>query len=412
MSNDIDIKKHTIVEISVIRVLVVILQLVFLKIYSHYSSFYELGFLYFLLTISYSVTAIFFVPLDYFQQSNLYNLKRGKLSLKSFFSINQVILKWSFACLFVGEVICFFFKSGICFELLLVVFYALSTYFVNLLRGFINNLEHRRQAIYCLGIEYVLKIVFYILFIHFFKSSSLIILSSLLAASLTTLIILIYLTLKLDEYRFENVKKFSVKEIFNASYPISISSLLNWVQLQSYTLLLVPFGLTEIVGIYATVANIGSGGMNAYSTIFSQLFIPNIYKTEGAFIKKYIIYGIISICFILLVSILFSKLIVELLTKESLVKYSLIIVYGILTEAGNFLIGALTIYLSVHNITRVSIRVSIIGIAVFFISFFIMHLIHCIGIFTIGLPMVLTQLTIFFGLFFVMHKNELKYHYD
>src|ERR1700693_408497 len=139
------LKKTTIIEISIVRVIIVIAQLLFLKIYTHYTSVHELGIFYFLLTISYSLNAFLLVPLDYFQQSQLYKLKSDGISLKSFYQINVWVLKLILALLIFGSAVCIFIKPDFCYILILIILYALSTYFGNLLRGIINNLEKRRQ---------------------------------------------------------------------------------------------------------------------------------------------------------------------------------------------------------------------------------------------------------------------------
>jgi O-antigen/teichoic acid export membrane protein len=403
--SDTSLKRSTMIEVSVIRALVVVFQLVFLKIYSNYTSAYELGIYYFLLTASYSVNAFLLVPLDYFQQSQLYVLKNANFSLSSFYPINLFAGKLILGLLIVGNLVCLIVNPQYCYTLNLIILFAISTYAVTLLRGIINNLEHRRKAIYCLLLEYVLKIGFFLLYIHFFKPSSVIILFSLLSASFITLIVLFILFLRLTEYKVATLKQFDIKDIFKFSYPISVSAVINWVQTQSYALVLVPLGLAEVVGIYATVANVGQGGMNAYSTIFAQLFVPNIYKSKGEYLKIYLRNAILSILFVVACSALFSKYIVLLLTKADFVKYALVILYGVACEAGNFLISALTIYLTLHNITKATLKMSFIGLIAFLISFLTLYLLHFVSVYTIGIPMVLTQGVIAFGLFLVAKKK-------
>jgi O-antigen/teichoic acid export membrane protein len=398
------LKKSTIIEVSSIRILVVVFQLVFLKIYSNYTSAYELGIFYFLLTASYSLNAFLLVPLDYFQQSQLYLLKNAGNSLRSFFPINKLLLRAIAILLIISNVVCCFIKPAYCLTISVIILLALSTYGVTLLRGIINNLEHRRKAIYCLLLEYVLKVVFFYIYIHFYPASAATILISLLSASVFTFFILFFLFVKLPEFKFKGRKEFDLKDIFHFSYPISISSVINWIQLQSYSLILVPLGLTEVVGTYATIANVGSGGMNAYSTIFSQLFVPNLYKTNGAYIKIYLRNALLSILGILIGGALFSHLIINLLTKHDFAKYAIVIVYGIACEGGNFLISALTIYLTLHNITKVTVKMSFIGLITFLIAFFVLYWFKAISIYTVGIPMVMAQVAIALGLVFESKK--------
>jgi O-antigen/teichoic acid export membrane protein len=404
--SELSVKKSTIIEVAVIRALVVVFQLVFLKIYSNNTSADELGVYYFLLTASYSLNAFLLIPLDYYQQSQLYHLKAEEKSLRSFYPINQFVAKLTGSLLVLGNIICYFINPQYCYAITLITMFAISTYGVTLFRGIINNLEHRRAAIYCLLIEYVLKIVFFLIIIQFHKPSSLVILGSLLSASLVSFLVLFILVIRLTEFKFESIKPIHLKDVFKFSYPISISAVINWIQTQSYSLILVPLGLPEVVGIYATVANVGQGGMNAYSTIFAQIFVPNLYKSKGKYIGVYLRNAVLSIIFVLLVSALFSKTIITLLTKPEFAMYAMVILFGIACEAGNFLSGALTIYLTLHNVTKATLTMSFVGLITFVVCFSLLYVFHFISVFTIGIPMVITQIVIAAGLF-IISRNKI-----
>jgi O-antigen/teichoic acid export membrane protein len=404
MSDDA-LKKSTMAEVAIVRVFVVICQLVFLKVYTHYVSLYELGIYYFLFTISYSLNAFVLVPLDYFQQSQLYKFKQLNISLRSLFYINKLIIRLALILMLVSCGICAFIKPELCLLMLLVILLSVSTYGVSMTRGIINNLELRRQAIYTLLFETVAKVLIFLVLLQFLKPTALLILSSMLCASAISLILLFILLKRLPEYKAPNLIKFNIKDIFHFAYPISIGAVINWIQLQSYTLVLVPLGFVEAVGIFGTVANIGSSGMNACSTVFSQLFVPNIYKSNGTYITIYIRNAVFAILFVLTCSTLLSDIIVGLLTKASLIPYSKILIYGILTEGGNFLIGSLTIYFTIHNFTKSTIKMSLLGLVIFFISFFTLFALQKISPFTLGIPMVLTQYVIAGGLFLLVYKH-------
>lgn len=401
-------KKTEIIEVSSVRILVVILQLVFLKIYTNYTSVYELGIYYFLFTLSYSLNAFLLVPLDYFQQSQLYALKNENYSIRSFFKINIWVAKFTFITLLIGLIICLLVDNQYIVVLPIIIILALSTYMVTLLRGIINNLEKRRFAIYTLLMESVLKIAFFYIVKCYFNPDAITILVSILLSSLVTLLILFLVIKSLDEFKNEKIKKFSPKEIFHFSYPISVGAVVNWLQLQGYRMILVPLGLVEVVGIYGTVANVGTSGMNALSTVYSQLFVPNLYKSEGAYIKTYLKYAFLSIAVVLSVGYFLSDIIISVLTKSEFVKYSCLIVFGILSEGGNFLIAGLTIYLTLQNLTKVSMIASITGLIVFFLSFITLYLIEKINVYTIGLPIVLTQFVITFYLGLIVYKINRK----
>jgi O-antigen/teichoic acid export membrane protein len=402
--SDLSVKKSTIIEIALIRALVVVFQLVFLKVYSNYASAHELGIYYFLLTASYSLNAFLLVPLDYFQQSQLYGLKNDGFSLRSYWPINVFVIKLSLILLIFGNIICYLAEPQYCSTITIITLFSVSTYAVTLLRGVINNLEHRRAATYCLLLEYTLKIAFFYLYIQFYKPSSLLILGSLLSASIVSFFILLILFVKLTEYKFTAIKEFELANVFVFSYPISISAVINWIQTQSYSLILVPLGLAEVVGIYATVANVGQGGMNAYSTIFAQIFVPNIYKSKGSYIKVYLRNALLSVMFVLVCSALFSPTIITFLTKSEFAKYALVILFGVACEAGNFLIAALTIYLTLHNITKATLKMSVVGLITFLITFSLLYTLKFVSVYTIGIPMVATQMVIAIGLYITAQR--------
>jgi O-antigen/teichoic acid export membrane protein len=399
------LKKTFIIEIASIRVLTVIFQLVFLKAYTHYTSLYELGIYYFLFTIAYALNAFLLVPLDYFQQSKLYKLKSESASLKSFYLINAWVLKFALCLLIVSDIICYFINPKVCLVIALLTFLSLSIYFVNLLRGFINNLENRRYASYTLLIETICKILFFLLYNYLFGSSALVILSAMLSASLLSFVILFIFLTSLPEFKLPQINYFIPKEIIAFSYPMSIGAVINWIQLQSYSLILVPLGFVESVGIFGTMANVGSSGMNACSTIFAQLYVPNIYKSNGTYIKKYLRMALLAIAFVFTVSALSSKIIIGLVTKHELVKYSLLILFGILTEAGNFIISGLSVYVTIHNLTKTTLKLSLMGVLVFFLSFIMLYAFKYINVYTLGIPMVITQLIICLGLYAIVHKK-------
>lgn len=403
--NNSKLKKSIIVEVSIVRVIVIICQLIFLKVYTHYTSLYELGIYYFLFTISYSLNAFVLVPLDYYQQSQLYRIKNENKSLKSFYSINKIVFKITSIILITTCVVTFSIQRQLWFVPAIIILLALSTYFVNLIRGILNNLERRRQATYTLLFEITNKLIFFFLLIQFFKPSACVILGSMLSASLLSLVLLFVLAIKLPEYRFSERAVFKLREIFHFAYPISIGAVINWIQLQSYSLFLVPLGFVEAVGIFGTLSNIGSTGMNACSTVFAQLYVPNLYNSNGLYIRTYVKNAILLILLVFAGSIFLSGTIVTLATKASLLHYSKIILYGILTEGGNFLIGCLTIYLTIHHLTKSTLKMSIVGLMLFLVTFLFIYLLHIVTPYTLGIPMILTQFVISGGLFLLVNKN-------
>lgn len=397
-------KKSLYIEVTFIRILAVVAQLFFLKFYTHYISAFNLGIYVLLNTISYSLNAFVFVPLDFFQQSNLYKLKTNQESIKSYLTINKLIFKYLAIVVAIALVICFFIKPDFIIYIPFVVLYATSLYLVTSIRGMINNLEKRRAAIYCILIEIVARVLFFYFFIHFFQPNGLVLFGATLSASLSILIVLFFIFRNLSEYKFDKIYHFENGKILRFCYPISVSAVINWIQIQGYSLVLGPLGLVEIVGIYGTVSGVGAAGMGAGCSVYSQIFTPNIYKSHGAYIKTYCKNALLLIGVVLIGGLAFSKLFIPLMTKPEFGKYAYIMGYGILIEGGSLLIGALTSFLTINNMTKATLKASILNLVCFVSMFVFIYLLKLINIYSIGLPIVISQFAVTFYLYLMVSK--------
>ncbi|QEH07210.1 hypothetical protein [Sulfurospirillum multivorans] len=401
------INKVVFFEIIFFRSLSIVLQLVFLKLYSNYLSVYELGIYYLLVTLSYSINAFLLVPLDYFQQSKLHYLKSAQKSLRSFLPLNKQIFYIVVFLMVLTECTIFFIDSSLLFTVLLIFLLSPLFYFNTVVRGFLNNLDYRRNAIYTLVGEGFIKISFFLLLIQYFNASAVLLLVATILATFCISVILYLLLRKKEEYLIPEKATFSSQEVFHFSYPISISAIINWIQMQGYRVLLAPLGYIEIMGLYTTVSNVGQSGMNAASVIYSQLFVPNLYKTNGKDIFGYtkIAFGVILV--VILVSTFFSKEIVTLLTNSFFSQYSYLIFYGILAEGSNMIIGGLSIYLMIHNLTAKTIVASWAGLITFIVSFGFLYFLNIFSVWTIGLPIIFSQLgVVIYMIYLVFYKYK------
>ena len=401
------INKVVFFEIVFFRSIAILLQLLFLKLYSNYLSVYELGIYYLFVTLSYSINAFLLVPLDYFQQSKLNYLKSAQKSLRSFLPLNKHMFYILISLMLVTESIMFFIDHTLIVTVLLIYILSISFYFNTLVRGFLNNLDYRRNAIYTLVGEGILKISFFLLLIQYFNASAVLLLCITIVATFCMSSILYLLLQKKEEYLIAEKITFSASEVFHFSYPISIGAIINWIQTQGYRVLLAPLGYIEIMGLYATVANVGQSGMNAASIIYSQLFVPNLYKTNGKDISGYTKMAFLVILVVILISVFFSKDIVALLTNSFFSQYSYLIFYGILAEGSNMIIGGLSIYLTIHNLTIKTIVASWVGLITFIVSFGLLYFLNIFSVWTIGIPIVLSQLgVVIYMLYLVSYKYK------
>jgi O-antigen/teichoic acid export membrane protein len=163
-------------------------------------------------------------------------------------------------------------------------------------------------------------------------------------------------------------------------------------------------GFAEMVGIFATIASIGSAGMAAAATIFSQAFSPNIYKTSGEYTATYLRNAALLIGGIVLVTIVLGELIVALATSPNFEPYWNVMLFGVLTDASNLLIGALAIHITLTGSTKKIMNMSFVGVAALALSFSILFLTKNINAFTIGVPLIFSQLVVVAYMFWNFRK--------
>lgn len=378
--------------ISSSRVIIILSQFVYIKLYTKYLTNYELGIYFFLMTVSYSLNAVLFVPVDYYQQSKIYKSIENNISLKTYLIFNKKMILYIVSVVILILIPFLFINRLIALYILVSFLVSIFSYMTGALRGLLNNLEHRRVVVINMSVEALTKVLFFYIAVHFMMPNSLTLFVSNIGALVLCFLLLGCNTWSLHIFHGGLIKEVKLKEIFIFSYPLSIGAVINWIQVQGYRMILVPLGFVEMVGIFATVSNIGTAGMSAYSSIFTQLFIPNIYKTHGRYVKIFIRNAVLSIAVIILMSYFLSDIIVNIATKTEFITYSNIILFGIITEGSNLVLGALGIYLAIKNKTLLGLKMSFLGLISMMIVFTFIFLFKIINVYTIGLPIVISQI--------------------
>src|SRR3546814_13735551 len=100
------------------------------------------------------------------------------------------------------------------------------------------------------------------------------------------------------------------------AYPISVSAVCNVLQLQTYRVLYVWFGVPATAAIYAVVSNLGAAGMSAISSVFSQMFLPRVYASRGTYLGTYVRNGLIAALLLAIGAALLAKPLLHFLTKD------------------------------------------------------------------------------------------------
>lgn len=380
--------------VPLVRLLAILGQLVYVKIYSRHLSNYELGIYFYLMTISYSLNALVFVPVDYYQQSKIYPFRDADISLRAFLHFNKTLLLGIGGVTLLLALPCLFAGRTVAGEALECAVMSVALYVTGAFKNLLNNLDHKLMVAALFLLEVGLKAVLFYVALWLLPPRAVSLLGTNIAALLIVLPILIWVAHRRRVFSSGSAHTIDYKEVVQFSYPLSIGAVANWMQSQGYRLVLVPLGYTEIVGIYATVANIGVTAMSAVSVLYGQLYSPRLYQSHGGYLKTYLQGACILIGAVLLVGLLFSDRMIPLLTRHDLGRYSRLMLYGIGTEAGNFLVGALAIYMTIKNQTKAIMTGSFLGVGVVAVSTAAVCLLRTANVYTIGLPIVLAQASV------------------
>lgn len=396
------------VYISFSRAIIIFCQFIYIKLYTNYLIDYELGIYFFLITVSYSLNAFLFVPVDYYQQSKIYPSIASNISLKTYLVFNKKLISYVLLLATLAIIAFLFVMKSIAIYISITVLMSILLYMNTALRGLLNNLEHRKIVAGNMSLEALFKVIFFYVSVYLIQPTSITLFVSNVVALFLCLLLMSYNTRSLKLFRGGLMKEVTLREVFVFSYPISIGAVINWVQVQGYRMLLVPLGFAEVVGIYSAVSGIGMAGMSAYSMIYNQIFIPIIYKTDGRYVKVFIRNALFAIGVIIFISYFLSDIIVKIATKSEFLKYSKIILYGIITEGSNLICGSLGIYLAIKNRTLLGMKVSLLGLMSMAIGFSSIFLINIINVYSIGLPIIISQVTVVLWAFYYVYMKESK----
>lgn len=394
--------------VAILRMVAIVGQVALVKLYTHYLSPAELGQYFFWLTISYFLNALLFVPMDYFQQAEVFHLKRQGHSLGGLLQMNRRMMALVVLATVLVAGITSVIRIAVLPSILSAIALSVLLYFSTAVKNFLNNHDDQVLVVLMLVIEIPIRVA---TFMATVKTGFVGPLSPIFSTSTAYLLTA---TAVLYRVRFHvrtfpgNPKVVSAGVLTKFCAPISLGAIMNWLQLQGYRLVLVPLGYAEPVGLYATTAQIGTNGMNAAGTIYQQIYMPKIYQTHGKYLRKYLLGLASAIVVVLLVSITFRTQIVRLLTNGRFAAYSSLILYGILTEAGNFLVSALVVRLTIDHNTKVQINANVIAVVAVVALFVALFWGHALNVYTIGLPLVLAQVIVVSYLVIKAEMSEWK----
>lgn len=390
---------------SVARLIVIIFQLINVKIYTNYLNAEQLGIYFFLLAVSYSANALLFVPVDYYQQANLSKIIANAGGAKPLLRFN-IKLVFLYVCCSLFVVAAFaLVRSDYLLHVVLVVALSIFMYATQALRNTLNNLEHRN----CVSISFIqeacIRVLIFLMLVYFFKADESLLIVSWIVALGASGSYLYFRANKFKIFTGANEVLIEVKEVFKFSYPFSIGAACNWLQLQGYRLVLVPLGFAEEVGVFATLSSIGSAAIGAVSLVYSQQFTPLIYKSSGQFTVKYMKGALAVIVAVALVSTVLGEYVVRVLTNPSFEQHWKLILFGVITDGSNLIIGALVIYITLTGKTKIMMSSSAVGLLVTIFCFGLIYIFSALSIFSIGIPLLISQWIVALYLYVCLYKK-------
>jgi len=387
------------------RALVIIFQLINISLYTNNLHAEQLGIYFFLLTVSYSANALLFVPIDYYQQANLSRVISEYGGARSLLNFNGRMVGGYlvFASLLIA--ICMTVAQYYVIHLLLAAVLSLLLYVVQALRNTLNNLEYRNCVSVSFVQEAVLKVLLFFFLIQYFIADEVFLIIAWIVSLLVSAIYLFFRTLKHRIFLSTTDHVVCSKEVFSFSYPFSIGAVCNWLQLQGYRLILVPLGYAEEVGIFATLASIGSAAIGAASLIYSQQFTPLIYKTGGKYTGTYLKGAAVVTLVVALGSYMVGDYLVAALASAIFEEHWRLLLFGVVTDAGTLFIGALSIHITLTAHTKKIISSSTVGLLSMVVSFVLLYWVNQISLVTIGVPLLVSQWLVVAYMYWCFKKN-------
>ena len=401
-------KRQSLIENGIViglRLLSIAVGFAYIKIYTNNLSTEEIGRYFYLVTLSYVMNAIIFVPIDYYMQAKL-ALSDKVIPFGALWKLNKVVCFIALIlCLFVGLPLLYLGKIHAT-DIFGIYVTSVLFYLCSSSRGLLNNRGFKVFVVMMLVFEGGARLGLFMLVANYGNATSGALLYSSILAFLLEFLIIGFFSLKRLEYNWLNEGFDDFKTVFGSSYAISVSAICNLAQLQSYRLMYVWAGAPATAAIYVVVTNLGSAGMGAISSVYSQIFLPKIYASKGVFTLTYIRNALILALIVGIGATLTGKYLLLFLTKNDYIEYANAIGFGVLVEAGNLVIGAATVYLMLNNAAKSAIFCNIAAALGSMAGGYLALYFWPENAFAIGVPIALSQ--IFIGAFLIVHVIRLQ----
>jgi O-antigen/teichoic acid export membrane protein len=387
------------------RGLVILFQLINVKLYTNYLDASQLGVYFFLLSVSYSANALLFIPLDYYQQANLFRIRQATGGLQPILILNQKMSALYAGCSLLIFLVCCVIWPDHTVNIILIILLAYALYAVQALRNTLNNLEYRNYVSISFIQEAVMKVIFFYLMVKVLNADASLMLIAWLASLVLTGGYLVWKAYRSNLFTGDSkALKINGHEVFLFSRPFSIGAVCNWLQMQGYRMVLVPLGFAEEVGLFATLSSIGSAAIGAVSLIYGQQFTPMIYRTKGKYTSQYLRGALAVVITVGIIMIGLGEQMIRMLTSPEFTQFWDLILFGVITDGAVLLIGALAIHISLVGNTRQIISPAFSGLISMVVCFGILYCMGKVSLMTIGIPLLISQWIVVGHMYYIYKK--------
>lgn len=342
-----------------LRLLSVIAGLAYVKIYTNALSLDEVGSFFYLGTLSYLLNALVFVPVDFYMQARLSSM--DALPTPALRRLAGATLLAGLAAAILLSVPFVAAEQLAWADVPLLYGLAALLYLCSSVRNLLNI---RGQAIFAAGmmvVESTGRLAAFAVASVWTAPTARTLLVSSIAALGAELLILLWQARRSLSLTPDPMPLDTPARIVRTASALSGGAASNTVQLQAYRVLFPAAGHGHTAAALGVTSNIGASAMSACAQVFSQLFLPRLYQTRGASIGQYVGWGLGLAVAVLAVGMTLSDVLVRHLTQAAYVPYAPAIGVGIVVEAGNMIIGAYSVFLTLHGRAGALLRFQLAG---------------------------------------------------
>lgn len=323
-----------------LRVAGILIGLIYIKIYVNRLEPEALGIFFYLATLSYLLNALLFVPFDYYLQT--YCTRMGeRLSVRPIAKMTAVVLTLALALVgMIGTILVAFGQLAVV-DIASLYVVAVLLFGCTSLRNLLNNRGYRRLVAIALVLEAAGRVGAFLLLATAVAPSGRMLFASAAAALLIELILLIgFAAVRLPWTR--SAARHAASPVIATTAPVSVAAACNLVQMQSYRTIYPWADVSTSAAVFAVVTNVGSAGMAAAGQVFSQMLLPRIYGTGGAYTRQYVILAASLTVAVSIVAWLAAPVLVALITSPRYSAHAGLVTIGVFIEGTNLIMTAIT----------------------------------------------------------------------